>query len=317
MHNKKNVVIISGGNGSAISINACKTFLHDINLSAVIPMSDSGGSTGRLRREFDVLPVGDIMRAVVAMSKYDAQLLKQIFYRTRFDNVGKLDKHNLGNIFLVLAQQYDGDFLHSLTALHQAVAAVGTVHPVSLDISDLAVEYTNGETVVGEHKIDRPEKRDTRIARAWLEPKPPLYGEAKRATEEADVIIFGPGSLYCSIIPSLLVGDMQEILRTSKAKFIYVVGNAYELNGEAGPGKLSEFISELENYLPRKLDAVVYNNHKLSSEEEKRYEEKKWGYIESDQENVTDRLIISDDFERQCRLDPEKLGNILEKIIKS
>ncbi len=312
---KKNVVIISGGNGSGVSINACKTFFDDVTLSSVIPMSDSGGSTGRLRREFNTLPVGDIMRAVIAMSKHDSQLLKQIFYRTRFDVDGKLKDHNLGNLFLILTEQYGGDFIQSLAAFHQAVDAIGVVHPVTLDMSDLAVEYASGRQQVGEHEIDRPENADDTIVRAWLEPRPKLFAGAKETIEKADVIIFGPGSLYCSIIPSLLVEGMQDVLKKSKATFVYVVGNAYEGHGEAGPTSLKEFVSTLESYLPRQLDAVIFNNHALTEYLKKRYEEKQWKLITYDADHKNDKVIMGD-FERSGGgLDSEKLGNMLKKII--
>ena len=312
---KQNVVIISGGNGSGVSINACKTFLEEVALSAVIPMSDSGGSTGRLRREFDTLPVGDIMRAVIAMSKHDAGLLKQLFYRMRFKKAGKLDGHNLGNLFLILAEQYGGDFVHALTALHPAVEAVGTVHPVTLDVSDLAVELASGEQVVGEHEIDRPKSTEDKITRAWLEPQPALYNGAKEALKKADVIVFGPGSLYCSVIPSLLVADVQEVLEKSSAKLVYVVGNAFEEHGEAGPRVLSKFISTLESYLPRALDAVVFNNHSLSEHEQKRYQEKQWTLITNDVDDNDPRVIVGD-FERSGGgLDPDKLGALLKDVI--
>ncbi len=312
---KKNIVVISGGNGSGVSINACKAFLSNIQLSAVIPMSDSGGSTGVLRREFNTLPVGDIMRAVVAMSKHDSQLLKQIFYKTRFGGEGKLKDHNLGNLFLVLVEQYGGDFMSSLRAFHEAVDAVGIVHPVTLDISDLAVEFVSGRQQVGEHEIDRPLNRNDRIVRAWLEPQPSLYDGARQALEHADIIMFGPGSLYCSIIPSLLVDGMQNVLKVSQAKFVYVVGNAYEHHGEAGPTSLPGFISGLESYLPRPLDAIVFNNHILTKSEEQAYMKKQWDLIAYDEDDLK-APVVAGDFERSGGgLDSKKLGSILQKII--
>src|SRR3989339_860667 len=116
---KKKVVVIGGGNGSAISIVALKQNLDLFDISAVISMSDSGDSSGRLREEFNTLPPGDIMRAVLALSKYDYPLLKQIFFRNRFSGAGKLDGHNLGNLALILGEKYDGDFMSAIRALEQ------------------------------------------------------------------------------------------------------------------------------------------------------------------------------------------------------
>src|SRR3989338_2345279 len=152
MASKKNGVVIGGGNGSACSINALKDHRDLFDVSAVISMSDSGGSSGRLRREFNTLPMGDILRATLAMSPYDYRTLKKVFNKSRFTDAGKLDGHNLGNMFLALGAQYSGDILHAVRALHQAVEAVGVAHPATLTPSDLCVELSNGDVVVGEHE---------------------------------------------------------------------------------------------------------------------------------------------------------------------
>lgn len=314
---KKNIVVIGGGNGSATSINAIKHIDKDINISAVISMSDSGGSSGKLRKEFDTLPTGDIMRAVLALSSHDYAMLKQVFYKRRFTGVGALDGHNLGNLFLVLAEKYDGHFLRALDALHQALDAVGRAHPVTLEASDLCVELSNGDIVIGEHEIDRPTyDRSLKIQRAWLQPTPPLCEPARRAIEEADCIIFGPGSLYCSVIAPLLVEGAKEALQKSKARFIYIVGNGYEAEGETGPESLCDFISELEIYLPRKLDAVMYNNHALTDKEMEHYRERNWRLIQFEGECCKNRNVIARDFEKDCGgLDPRKLAVALKSSL--
>lgn len=314
---KKNIVVIGGGNGAAISINALKKYQNDFNISAVITMSDSGGSSGFFRKEFGVLPTGDIMRAILAMSPYDHTVLKKIFYRNRFKDAGKLDSHNLGNLFLVLSSQYDGNFLNALGALHQALETIGTVHPVTLDSSDFAVRLSDGSVVVGEHKIDRPSyDKNLRITEAWLEPKPQLYAGAQHAIEVADVIIFGPGSLYCSIIAALVVPGVKEIIaKNTDAQLIYVVGNAFERDGETGPKRLGDFIAELEQYLPRQLDQIVFNDHPLLQLELDHYDEKGWELIDYKPARNKDRMIVVGDFEKDIGgLDCDKLAKIFKDI---
>lgn len=316
---KQKIVVISGGNGSFITINALKKYKEDFDISAVISMSDSGRSTGILRKEFG-FPPSDIMRATLAMSKYDSKMLKQIFFRNRFEGCGKLDTHYLGNLFLVLGTRYDGDMLNALKALHQALEAVGTVHPVTLDYCDLCVQLSNGDVIKSEHKIDRPEfDRSLKIKKAWLEPRPKIYEGAKKAIEEADVIVMGPGSLYCSVVATLLPNGVVEAIEKNKnAKLVYVIGNAYEKIGETGPEILGEFISELENYLPRKLDAVIYDDHKLSKQELDHYEQKNWGIIGCGEKCRIDERIIKADFEKSVGgLDPDKLGDVLKDVIIS
>ena len=213
---KLKVVVIGGGNGSSITTQALKQNIKLFDFSTVVTMSDSGGSSGRLREEFKTLPPGDILRAVLAMSVYDYEILRKIFNKTRFNSVGKLDGHNLGNLFLVLAEQYGGEYIQVIRALEQAVEAVGRVYPVSLDKTDLVVELDNGKIVKKEGTIDRPDyNKNLKIKRAWLEPEAKIYEEAGRVIKKADYIIIGPGSLYCSIVATLLPVGIKKAIEKS------------------------------------------------------------------------------------------------------
>ncbi len=315
---KKNVVIIGGGNGGSISIRAMKQFSDQYDISAVVGMSDSGSSSGKLRKELGVLPPGDILRAVLAMSRYEYDLMKRIFYDTRFSPHGKLQGYGLGHLFIALSEVYSGSILDPIRALAQAVDAVGPVFPASLVQSDLCVELEDGTEVRGEHEIDRPQK-DQRIpiVRAWLDTAPPVYDRAAEEIRNADVILIGPGSFYTSIIASLLPMGMKEAIGESGAQLIYVSGNAVEIDGEAGPERLSEFVTHLEIYLPRPLDCIVYNNAVLSEGQESFYKEKQWRLFDGDVDVIMDRTIIAEEYEEEegGGLSPEKLGNILKRII--
>ena len=315
---KKKITIVGGGNGTAIGICALKKFNDRYDLSAVVSVVDSGGSTGRLRQEFGVLPPGDLMRGVLAMSPYDYHTLRQIFYKNRFKDTGKLDKHNLGNLFLTLSAQYAGDFLAALRALSQAVQACGPVYPVSLDNLTLCVRLTDGTVVKTEALIDEPRyDRSLKIKEAWLEPAGKVYEPAARVLGRADYIVFVLGSLYTSVIPNLLVGGVKEVLSRSTAKIVTVVGNAYEARGETGPTTLSGMITHLERYLPRPIDVIVCNNAKLNQQQKSRYQEKNWALFDQDVDMITaPRRCAQDNFEKEeGGLDAEKLGTVLAKII--
>ncbi len=292
---KKKVVVIGGGNGSAVCLEGLKNYTSIFDISAVISMSDSGGSSGKLRKEFNTLPPGDIMRAVLSLSKYDYQSLRKIFYQPRFSaqggsalggSVGKLESHNLGNLFLVLASQHSGSFLHAVEALSQSVEAKGRVYPVTLENINLVAELENGKVIKTEAFIDNPVyNRGWKIKKVWLEPKCMAYPKAAKALEQADVIFLSPGSLYTSLVAALLPGGVSKAIAKSKAKIVYVAGNAYRVDGETGPEKLSEMIVELEKYLPRQIDLVIYNNHKLNKRQKDFYKSKKWGVFSFDKEN--------------------------------
>lgn len=316
---KKKIVVIGGGNGSAVTLVSLKHYLLDFDLSAVISMSDSGGSSGRLRKELGTLPPGDIMRAVLALSKYDYLMLRQIFYQPRFSCSGKLKGHNLGNLFLTLIAKYCGSFVKVLEAFAQSVETVGKVYPVTIKPVDMVARLENNQIVRTEAFIDSPKyNHGAKIKKVWLEPKCMANPEAIKAIKSADYIILSPGSLYTSIIATLLPKGIFEAIKKSKAKIIYIAGNAYRLDGETGPECLSDFVSQLEQYLPRKINYVVHNNHiPQSAVEKKFYLAKKWGIFDFDRKNLKNHKIISADLERfgggLCDI---KLGKILKNLLK-
>ena len=317
MIKKKKVVVLGGGNGSAICLEGLKKYANKLDISAVISMSDSGGSSGRLRKEFKTSPPGDIMRAILSLSKYDYQSLRRVFYWPRFKNAGKLDSHNVGNLFLVLATKYCGNFLHALDALAYSVQAQGKVYPVTLQSVDLVAELDNGKIVRTEEFIDNPQyNRGWKIRKVWLEPNCKAYVEAVMSVEKADYIILAPGSLYTSLIATLLpTGIKEAIAKNNKAKLIYVSGSAYRLDGETGPENLSDVILQLENYLPRRIDLIFHNNHKLTKKQKEIYRSRNWGVFEFDKQNLKSGKIRSLDFEaREGGLDSQKVGKILNQL---
>jgi uncharacterized cofD-like protein len=314
---KKKIVVIGGGNGSALCLEGLKKHANKFDISAVISMSDSGGSSGRLRKEFNTLPPGDIMRAILSLSKYDYKILRQIFYKPRFENTGKLDSHNLGNLFLTLISQYSGDFLQALEALSQSVEAQGKVYPVTLASANLVAELTNGDIIKTEAFIDNPSyNRGLKIKRVWLEPECQAYTEAVKAVESADCIILSPGSLYTSLIATLLPKGIKEAIdKNKKAQIIYVAGNAYRLDGETGPERLSDLVSQMERYLPRKIDLVIRNNHSLNGKQKQFYNSQKWGVLRFDKENLKGKKVESLDLEAaEGGINPAKLALALQDL---
>ncbi len=316
--NKKKVVVLGGGNGSAVSLVALKQNVDKFDIVGIVAMSDSGGSSGRLRKELGVLPPGDIMRAVLALSKYDYPLLKKIFYSNRFESKDKLDKHNLGNIFFTLATRYSGELMSAVRALGQSVEVQGKVFPATLHSSDLVAELSNGQKVFSEAKIDSPEyDRSLRIKKVFLEPEVSAYSESLKVIKSADYIILSPGSLYTSVVATLLPVGIQVAIKNNKAKIIFVTGNAYRTDSETGPEDVAGAVRELQRYLPRKIDTVLYNNHKLTAAENKRYKEKKWGLLLDNTKELKDYKVISFDYERDggglCSI---KLGKKLKEVLK-
>lgn len=314
---KKNIVVLGGGNGPAISLQALKKYTDKLNISAIITMFDTGGSTGRLRKEFGVLPGSDIMRAVLSLSKYDYKILRQIFYKNRFDDTGKLAKHNLGNLFMTLTSYYDGDIRNSIRALSQSVEARGDVFPVSIEKAELVVELSDGSLVKSECNIDEPTgDRSLRIKKMWIEPKARVYEPAAEVIKKADWIILGPGSVYTSDVANLVVDGVKEAIEQSQAKLIYLNGHFYANDKELGPTTLSEKVSEIEQYLPRPFDIIVYDDYVPNADDQKIYNEKKWVFIPKDVENLPGRNLLKRDImEHGGGMSYEKLIPLFKEIL--
>jgi uncharacterized cofD-like protein len=317
MQQKINIVTFGGGNGSALTLRALKFHADQFDISAVVSMSDSGGSSGKLRKEFNTLPAGDILRAILASSTYKyKELMKPVFYSARPKDAGKLDGHSIGNLFLILAQQYSGDFMNGVRALEQAVDAQATIYPATLEPNDIIATLEDGRTLRGEHHIDRPRKEDrSRVISLAIEPSVQAYPEACTAIERASYLIFGPGSLYCSVIASLLPDGIRESIARSQARLIYVAGDIYEQDGEFGPTTLSKFVSELEGYLPRKINTIVFNNATLTQDQKTYYETRRWGRVVCDTSALGAYQLVTEPFELDSGgLDPAAFGRILSQL---
>ncbi|MDP2693163.1 MAG: 2-phospho-L-lactate transferase CofD family protein [bacterium] len=314
---RKKIVVIGGGNGSSTIIRSLKHHRDIFDISAVISMSDSGGSSGRLKEEFNTLPPGDILRAVLSMSGlYGYQrILKPLFYKKRFNGVNKLDGHNLGNLFLVLASNYAGDFISAIRALEQSIGAVGHVYPSTLDKTTLVAELETGEKVYTEAEIDRPKyNRAIKIKKIMLNDSAQIYPDSARVIEEADYVIFSTGSLYCSVIATVLPEGFGDAFMKSNAKLIFVAGNKFELDGETGPTCMCQCLWTLEEYLPKKIDKMIFNTHELNEQQKAYYKKKRWGVLDYNPEHVKRTTVVGENFERETGgLDTKILGNIFRR----
>jgi uncharacterized cofD-like protein len=309
---------MGGGNGGSMSIRALKRFSDSFHLTAVIGMTDSGGSSGRLRETYGVLPPGDILRAILAMSKYDYETFKHIFFEHRFTKAGALNDHGLGHLFIAFVEKYGGGIIDAIRALAQALDTIGPIYPVTTDSANLSVTLDDGTILTGEASIDRPDNgRNRRIVDAILDPAPTIYSRAQHAIEDAEVIIIGPGSFYTSLVATLLTDGVADAIERSQARIVFVSGNGYELNGEYGPTKLCDFVLELQKYVPTKFSAIIHNHADLTERQKAYYHQKQWGEIECDFTGIEDYNIISMNYEHVGGgSDCDKLGAILFNCIE-
>ncbi len=262
----KKIVAIGGGSGIPFLIRVFKKLGH--NVTGVTSMVDSGGSAGKLRRDYQVLPPGDIRRIIVALSDH---LRGTEMMNYRFKG-GSLDGHTLGNILIAALEKIEG-FKDGKEEIEKMLRAKGKALPATLEDCHIYAKLENGQILKGEDEIDIPLRNPfLKIKKVWLEPQAKANPEAKKAILEADVVIIGPGDLYSTLIPSLLMKGIPEAIKKSKAKKIYIC-NAMTKLGETVGYSVLEFIEAIEKYLGKGvLDYVIYNQRIPSRERISEYQ---------------------------------------------
>jgi uncharacterized cofD-like protein len=270
-----NFVAIGGGNGLSTLLSGLKRFVAAgetepiwlENLSAIVAVSDDGGSSGRLRDELQMLPPGDIRNCMVALSE-DSHLLSKLF-QYRFRGGGDLGGHNFGNLFLAALSEITGDFAEAVRLSSEILASKGHIYPATVADVRLTAELVDGSLVRGETNIS---KIGNSIKRLRLEPEncQPLP-ETLAAIADADVITVGPGSLFTSLLPPILVDGVADSIADSSAAKIFVC-NLMTQPGETDGFTAKRHLEIFREYAAQiDFDYVVVNNHPIGEEQRKRY----------------------------------------------
>lgn len=248
------VAAVGGGTGLSMLLRGLKKYSS--NLSAIVTVTDDGGSSGRLRENLDMLPPGDIRNCLLALANTEP-LLEKVF-QYRFTAGEGLEGHNLGNLFLAaLTDQFGFD--QAVVAASRVLAVKGEVLPVSLDQLTLVARFDDGSIIRGESSIP---KRGGRVDRIYLEPESAMvHRAAETAILEADIIVVGPGSLYTSVLANLLVPGVTEAIRQSKARKIYIC-NVMTQPGETDGYTASDHLRVIYDHVGYGLfDTVVVNSN--------------------------------------------------------
>ena len=274
------VTVIGGGTGLSVLLRGIKSVTG--NITAIVTVADDGGSSGRLRKDFNMIPPGDLCNCLVALA--DTEPLMEKLFQHRFGGTGELAGHNFGNLFIAAMTEVLGDVEQALNEFSKVLAVRGKVLPASIQKVRLCAKMTDGSIVEGESKIPLANKR---IDRVYLEPKITMPVEsALEAIRDADAVILGPGSLYTSILPNLLVQGMAETLRKSQAVKIYIC-NVMTQPGETDGYSASEHVKAIFDHVgPGVIDYIVVNNHNVAVDLQQKYAKQGAYPVEADVEAI-------------------------------
>jgi uncharacterized cofD-like protein len=261
------IVIIGGGTGLPVLLRGLKKYPLDI--TAVVTVADDGGSSGRLRNEMDIPPPGDIRNVLAALS--DVEPLIEEMFQHRFKTSNELSGHSLGNLILAAMTSITGNFVHAIQEMSKVLNVNGRVLPAATESVILHAEMEDGTTVSGESKIPYSGKK---IKRVYLTPEVarPLP-ETIHAIRQADLIIIGPGSLYTSILPNLLVPKLGQEVARARAKKVYIC-NLMTQAGETLDYTASDHVKALYSHMKCAfIDTILVNSENIPESILSRYSE--------------------------------------------
>jgi len=324
----KNIVTVGGGTGSYTVLSGLK-HLPDVSLTALVSMSDDGGSTGVLRDELGVLPPGDVRQCLVALSEHSDAMRKLMNYRFK---EGTLKGHSFGNILLAALEKVTGNFVQGVEIASEIMKVNGKVVPVTQNKAELVITLLDGKVLDGENKIQDANTQDVGIKDISYKNHVELNKNAEEAILKADFIILGPGNYYCSVIPNLIVNGFRETILESKAKIILPINLTNKL-GHTTNWKVSTYVNDVEKYLGKLVDYILVNNEEPSPEQIERYkfEEGAGVLVEDDFKDnrvIRTPLLSNKVFNKTgedvipstrgfIRHDSDKLADCIEKIMEN
>ncbi|MCD6094224.1 MAG: YvcK family protein [Candidatus Omnitrophica bacterium] len=308
------IVAIGGGTGLSTLLHGVKKYTE--NITAIVTVTDTGGSSGRLTKQFNMLPPGDIRNCLVALAETEP-LMKNLF-NYRFKN-GDLSGHSFGNLFIAALTDVTGDFEEAIRKSSEVLAIQGKVVPSTLENVSLIARGKNGRVIEGETNIT---KANLSIERVFLKPDncQPTF-EAIQAIEDAELIILGPGSLYTSVIPNLLIRKIQEAIKKSKAIKVYVC-NVMTQSGETdGYTAFEHLAAIIKHTYPQIVNYCVINSAPVPDELLAKYRQENAYPVVLDTERIRKRgyaVVQGDiiDTSNYVRHNSEKLAALLINLLQ-
>ena len=264
----KKIVTIGGGTGNSILLRGVKNFTS--NITTIVTVADDGGGSGVLREDVGMLPPGDIRNCLVALANTEPIMEKLINYR--FSN-GQLKGQSLGNLLIAAMNDICGDFNEAIREISNVLAITGKVLPMTLDNVKLFAELEDGSTIEGESNITfLNRKNGGKIKRVYTSPKLLLpLKESIDSIMDADIVLLGPGSLYTSIIPNLLVTDISQALKETKAEVVYILNIMTQPGETNGYSVTDHVVAIIDHANSNIIDKIVVNSKEVDKYAKYRY----------------------------------------------
>jgi uncharacterized cofD-like protein len=341
MKNKK-VVVIGGGTGTAVVLNGLKQY-PQLAISAIVVVSDNGGSTGRLRDEFGFLPAGDLRQCLAALATGENESLIRDILLYRFSEKSSLNGHNLGNLILTaledLARQRKDSSARAIEIASKIFEIAGQVYPISEQAADLVIDYENKQ-IVGEKHLDNPTLGGQKIKEIKFKKAHKIYHRAAQTIKEADLVILGPGDLYASLLANTLVDGfakaMQDNLKNG-GKFVYIL-NLMTHFSQTHQMSALDHLQEVTRYCQRQPDYILLNKEKIAPKILKHYASQNewpvlddlkknqkqltkidWSKLKIKRHDLLSTILVNHDQSHShslLRHDKDKLAQAIVKIIK-
>lgn len=313
----KNVVVIGGGTGLSAMMAGLKD-LTDVNLTAIISVADDGGSTGRIREVYNIPAMGDIRHVLCAMAEDPEDSLFSSLMNYRFSGSEDVGGHQLGNLIFLALMDLTGSYMGAVQAIGRVLKVKGEILPVSLDNAILYALMADGTLVRGEKNI--PESNNS-IEKVFYQQKTRPYKKALKAIQEADLIIYGIGSLYTSILPNVIVDGVSEAIYNNLCPKVYFC-NAMSQPGETDGFSVEDHMDALEKHLYKNaVDLCIVNSRPIPEETLKKYEEISSFPITCRQEShpyeLWMRPLVQLDEDGRIRHDPKAVKAAVEELLQN
>lgn len=311
----KNIVVIGGGHGQAQICRGIKN-IDNTHISAIVTVADDGGSTGRLRRQFNIPAMGDIRNVMIALAPQETLFSNLMDYRFDDPNGNEKDVagHNLGNLILTALTKQSGSFFEAVKIIDDVLNVKGEIIPATTQVISLFARMEDGQVIEGEANIPH---RDNRISRVFYQQEVHATPDALRAIREADLIIYGIGSVYTSILPNVIIPEMTEALHDARGKKVYFC-NAMSQPGETDGYTVEDHVRALIKH-GASVDEVVVASDALPLENVERYAREGSKPVCISQTEHDYRIVRKDllTFENgQIRHDAAKIHNAVRELLE-